>query len=398
MRTERTLWDDVLSVAIVFVLPQEELERLLHRVGVDGPAFSFESETLEFKQADGKSKEVYEGLADAAVCFSNARGGTIVLGINDQAVTRSTALLGVKPEMSPDVIRKAIHGRTQPRMTVLAREVVVGEVRLIAIDVPGGLVSGVTAENILTHPSTPRHLLLADVVSRLQLAERTGQGVDRAYREMLRFGKEPPDFDDSGLLVRAVLRGGVGNDAFTRYLNDLPEELSADVDVLLALSALRMRSSISAIDLAPLVQRTAAEAQDVLARLADDRSAVLEPTRRTASNQFPSYRLRPDPLALLARAVSYRRRTMDQIDAKVIEHVQEYKFVTNRTIQRMLDVHVYGARDILSDLRSRGILAKLGDARGGPGVRYGPGPHFPRETRGSSGARPTEDEPPSGLF
>ncbi|MHB1614177.1 MAG: hypothetical protein ACYCYA_07610 [Actinomycetes bacterium] len=30
--------------------------------------------------------------------------------------------------------------------------------------------------------------------------------------------------------------------------------------------------------------------------------------------------------------------------------------------------------DALAVLRSRGLLEKIGDARGGPGVRYGPGP------------------------
>jgi ATP-dependent DNA helicase RecG len=59
-----------------------------------------------------------------------------------------------------------------------------------------------------------------------------------------------------------------------------------------------------------------------------------------------------------------------------MEHVREYGFITNRTIQRMFDLHVYAARDLISDLRGRGILEKLGDAKGGPGVRYGPGSKF----------------------
>src|SRR5205807_4825533 len=64
----------------------------------------------------------------------------------------------------------------------------------LAIASPGGLVAGVTPSNILVHASTPRNLLLTEVVSHLHIAERTGQGVDRAYREMLRIGKRPPDF------------------------------------------------------------------------------------------------------------------------------------------------------------------------------------------------------------
>lgn len=92
----------------------------------------------------------------------------------------------------------------------------------LSITSPGGLVAGVTPENILTHPSTPRHRLLAETVSRFQLAERTGQGVDRAYREMLRAGKPPPQIEDLELRVRATLIGGIGNDSFARFIRSLP--------------------------------------------------------------------------------------------------------------------------------------------------------------------------------
>jgi ATP-dependent DNA helicase RecG len=90
--------------------------------------------------------------------------------------------------------------------------------------------------------------------------------------------------------------------------------------------------------------------------------------------------------------VSYRRRTIDQIDQKVIEHVKEYDFVTNRTLQRLFDRDIYAARNLLTDLQERGILEKLGTARGGPGVKYGPGPKLPKTRRQND--KPT---PESGV-
>jgi ATP-dependent DNA helicase RecG len=82
----------------------------------------------------------------------------------------------------------------------------------------------------------------------------------------------------------------------------------------------------------------------------------------------------------LSRAVAYRRRQPDEMDQKVVEHVREYGSVSNRTLQRMFDIHVYAARDLLADLRKRGLVAKIGDAQGGKAVRYGPGPKFPTGT------------------
>lgn len=240
----------------------------------------------------------------------------------------------------------------------------------LTISSPGGFVAGVSPENILTYPSTPRNRLLTETVAVLQLAERTGQGVDRAYREMLRSGKEPPSFRTADLLVQAVLAGGTGNKAFVRYVADLPDPLGRDVDVLLTLSVLRRKRTVDALSLADVVQRSPAEAERVLQRMSDER--VTEPTRRTAHHPVPTYRLRPEAVAGLARALSYHRRQLDASDDKILEHIREYGYVTNRTVQRMFDIDVYRARNLLADLRSRGLIAKIGDARGGPGVRYGP--------------------------
>lgn len=204
----------------------------------------------------------------------------------------------------------------------------------------------------------------------LQLAERTGQGVDRAYREMLRSGKEPPTFHAEDVLVRAVLEGGAGNTSFVRYISELPDTLGRDVDVLLALSMLRRRRTIDAVGLSGVIQRSPAEAQRILQRLSEAR--VAEPTRRTAHHPTPTYRLRAEAVAALARALTYHRRQLDGSDEKVLEHIREYGYVTNRTVQRMFDIDVYRARNLLADMRARGLIVKIGEARGGPGVRYGP--------------------------
>ena len=84
--------------------------------------------------------------------------------------------------------------------------------------------------------------------------------------------------------------------------------------------------------------------------------------------------------------MTYQRRSPDAVDAKVIAHIQEYGFITNRTLQRLFDIHVYAARDMLSDLRRRGVVEKIGDARGGPNVRYGQGTRF-HESAGAGSPR-----------
>jgi len=163
-----------------------------------------------------------------------------------------------------------------------------------------------------------------------------------------------------------------------RFISDLPSGLSMDVEALLALSELRARQTLDAQRLSEVIQRTVPEAQDLLRRLADEPVGIVEASRRTARSRYPSYRLRSRPLAQLGRAVTYGARLADDIDAKVIGHVREVGYITNATLQRLFDVNVFAARDMLGDFRRRAILEKIGEAKGGKGVRYGPGANFPR--------------------
>ena len=51
-----------------------------------------------------------------------------------------------------------------------------------------------------------------------------------------------------------------------------------------------------------------------------DEYHLVEATRRTAGKPFPAYRLRSEALASMSRSVTYRRRTIDETDQKIIEH------------------------------------------------------------------------------
>lgn len=237
---------------------------------------------------------------------------------------------------------------------------------------PGGLVAGVTAQNILTHPSTPRNRLLTETVALLGVAERTGQGIDRAYRELLRLGKEPVSVVDTASLVRVRIEGGAGNGAFARFVAGLPDDKQGDLDVLITLSLLCQRRTVSSKILATALQRTVSEAASVLARLTADNAPLIEPTRRGST-----YRLTQAALVGLGRAVRYHAAAAGDFDIKVADHLREYGTITNRTLQRLFDLSVWGARDALRDLQQRGIVEKISEARTGPGVQYGPGPNLP---------------------
>jgi ATP-dependent DNA helicase RecG len=257
---------------------------------------------------------------------------------------------------------------------------------------PGPLVSGVTPDNILTHPSKPRNPCLMNAARVLGLAEEIGRGVDRMYREMISSGRNIPRIESFHDHVRVGLVGGAANTQIARFVAQLPEQEREDTDTLLVLFRLCSVRTISAKEIAPLLQKNPAEAEATLRRLASDAVEILEPTRKSTRLSFPTYRLRGDVLRRLGSAVPYQRRTVDEIDRKVIAHVREYGKVTNRTVQNLLDVGVQRARDILADMVKRKLLHKTSAHARGPGVEYGPGARFPIGGRRKKSASPSQEQ------
>ena len=255
---------------------------------------------------------------------------------------------------------------------------------------PGPLVSGVTPRNILTTPSRPRNAALTKIIRSLGLAEETGRGVDRMWREMIRSGRPVPTIEADIHQVRVVLTGGAPNTQIARFVADMPEEEREDTDTMLILMQLCARRTITADQAAPLLQRSPAEAETVLRRLAGDPVGLVERTRQSDPRRKGVYRLRGEVLRRLGTAVAYHRPGTDETDRKIIAHVQDYGHINNRTLQNFLDVGVYKARDIISNLVERGILARVSVQQRGPNVEWGKGPNFPaprsRRGRGSTHA------------
>jgi ATP-dependent DNA helicase RecG len=258
---------------------------------------------------------------------------------------------------------------------------------VLSVSSPGPLVGGVTPENILTHPSSPRNRSLAKAFRTLGLAEEAGRGVDRMYREMIRSGRSVPEIETTSERVRVSLVGGAPNTQVARFIAQLPDPEQEDVDTLLVVLYLCGKKTLEAKNLAPILQKSEDEAEGVLRRLSSTESAILEPTRASAQWRHPAYRFREDALSQLGTAVTYNRRTRDEIERKVIGHVEEYDRITNKTVRRLLDVDVHRAKTIIKDLVDRDFLQRTSEASRGPSVEYGPGSAFPKRRSRRSGNR-----------
>ena len=93
---------------------------------------------------------------------------------------------------------------------------------MVKISNPGGFPYGVNLGNILTVNSSPRSRLMAEVIEKTGLIERSGQGVDIMFTNCIKEGKPLPDYsysDDYQVDLRFY--GEIPDDAFYLFAQDI---------------------------------------------------------------------------------------------------------------------------------------------------------------------------------
>lgn len=297
-------------------------------------------------------------------------------------------------DLPPTAIREALVNAVMHRdYRDSARIVIEHTATRLAVTSPGPFVSGVTTSNVLSTASRSRNPRLAEAIRKLGLGETAGMGVDRMYASMAQLGHQPPQFDADQATVRVTLIGGAPNAQVTRFVQALPEGSGDDADTMLTLLTLLHTRIVNAAGLAPLLQKPTAEVQAVLDRLASAPFDLVEPTRETVRRANPSYRLREASLRNLGTAVTYRRRTTDWIDARVLDLLRETGTINARMVRLVLETDAPTTSRILGDMVERGLLVKTSTAERGPSVTYGPGPKMPTSKKRNVKPTATRLEP-----
>lgn len=102
------------------------------------PADALEDETLEFKQQPRNKDQLAQWATEAAVCFANQRGGTLVVGVVDRVTGRQRALVGIG-SVPVSGLQRTVYDSTDPHILVELEELDLPEARLLAVHVPKGI-------------------------------------------------------------------------------------------------------------------------------------------------------------------------------------------------------------------------------------------------------------------
>lgn len=149
------------------------------------------------------------------------------------------------PYFNEDVIREAVNNAIAHRDYRCASETLIKLYpQSMTIVNAGGFPHGVTLENLLTVPSTPRNRLLADVLSKTGIVERSGQGVDKIFYNTLVEGKQAPDYSNSDdFKVELTLQATLKDRGFALFVESvqqtLPDEQKLSVFEIITLTKIR---------------------------------------------------------------------------------------------------------------------------------------------------------------
>lgn len=162
------------------------------------------------------------------------------------------------PFFNEEVIREAMNNAVAHRDYRLAGEIVIKQYpQNLEVISPGGFPNGVSVNNLLTVPSTPRNRLLSDTLAKAGFVERSGQGIDKIFYQTLSESKPEPDYSKSdSYWVCLSLSAIVEDKAFVLFLRSVQAERADDeklsVEDIITLNQVRKGSSYKTLILSSL--------------------------------------------------------------------------------------------------------------------------------------------------
>ena len=229
----------------------------------------------------------------------------------------------------------------------------------IVIENPGAFPEGVNENNIITHPSTPRNKLIAETLQRLKYVQRTGQGVDIIFREMISSGKPYPQYHAYNEAVSLTIFSAIDDVNFVKFIASEQDKLQKILPLpeLMILRYLTDNKKIMLSEVQGLTQLPIAEARKSCNNLMRDGLVGLS---------GKEYMLTAKVYDAIKSDVEYTQDIVIRyVKAKSLieEYLQSAKFITNEKIRELCGFTRQQARITLDKMRDEGILRLEGKGR-----------------------------------
>lgn len=222
----------------------------------------------------------------------------------------------------------------------------------IVIENPGAFLDGITEENIITHPSVPRNKLIAETLQHLKYVQRTGQGVDIIFREMLSSGKPFPEYRSYNDAVSLTIYSAVDDVDFVKFIANEENELGRTFSLseLMVLRYLKDNSKITVPETERLIQGDRDQAQNACNNL--KRYGLIE----LSGNE---YMLTAKIYDELKNSVDYTKdKAIQYIKARemILEYIRDRGVINNELVRELCGFSQKQARIILQRMRKENLI------------------------------------------
>jgi ATP-dependent DNA helicase RecG len=264
------------------------------------------------------------------------------------------------PSFPPEAYREAILNALTHRSYVANDSV---NIRLyddrLEIGNPGGFPDGINPDNIIYHEPRHRNKLLAEIFQKIGLVNRGGLGVDRIYKILLSYGKQPPIYLAQVDSVALIIKNGSFDDSFAKFVGLKQKEgYNFTLDHLLILFYLRRHREIDRAHASRLCQRSEIHISDTLSQMVND--GLLE---KTGTIKARLYRLSKKLYELRGEKVKYiKDRGIDQLRYKelIMNYLKEWGTINNEKCRELLSVNLWKASRVLRQYVNEGLVIPEG--------------------------------------
>lgn len=222
----------------------------------------------------------------------------------------------------------------------------------IVIENPGAFLDGITENNIITHPSVPRNKLIAETLQHLKYVQRTGQGVDIIFREMISSGKPFPEYKSCNDAVSLTIYSAIDDMDFVKFIANEENGLSRNFSLseLMILRYLKDNRKITMSEAESLIQEARDQAQNACNNL--KRYGLIE----LSGNE---YMLTAKIYDELKNSVDYTKdKAIQYIKARemILEYIRDRGFINNELVRELCGFSQKQARIILQRMRKENLI------------------------------------------
>ena len=226
----------------------------------------------------------------------------------------------------------------------------------IVIENPGGFLSGITTDNIITHPSVPRNKLIAETLQRLKYVQRTGQGVDIIFREMLSSGKPYPQYNVYNDAVSLTIYSSIDDIDFVKFIaqEQNKKQRMMPLAELMVLRYLTDNKRINISEIQSLTQTSLDESRKTISNLMKD--GLIELIGK-------EYMLTAKVYEAIKSDVEYTKdKVLQFVKAKnrILDYLEKEEAITNEEIRELCGFTKQQARSVIDKMRAEGILQLVG--------------------------------------